>query len=95
MKADLAEIALSEESDWQRFEELADAIQRACGGTWTVRLDGPDQRYWDLAVGNALVTLHLEHSLGISLFAARDAPDREASVRLVGRIGSLLTGIPA
>lgn len=34
------------------------------------RLSGSMQWYWDLRVGDTLVTLHLEHYLGLMLFAA-------------------------
>jgi len=65
------------------FEELARALKGNLGGDWTEQLNGPDQRYWDLRVGNGVITLHLEHYLGISIFPASDSHDQQASTALI------------
>lgn len=84
------ELVLSEEADWRRFDALAAAIGRGFAGEWVVRLDGLDQRYWDFRLGGALVTLHLDYALGITLFASSDASDPDASARLVRAIAEHL-----
>ncbi|MBU6957962.1 DUF3630 family protein [Pseudomonas sp. CVAP len=61
------EIKISESSDWQLFENVARALEQGLGGTWVEKADGIDQRYWDLAVEGQVITLHLEHYLGISV----------------------------
>lgn len=84
------ELAISERADWRLFGDLAARLRDHFDGEWLAQLDGLDQRYWDLRVGRAVVTLHLEHHLGISLFPAQDESDREASVELVRRIAVFL-----
>jgi hypothetical protein len=64
-------IEVSEEADWNLFEDVARDIERGLSGCWKERLDGPDQRYWDLLVDEHTLTLHLEHYLGITV----DIPD--------------------
>lgn len=88
--ADDLELVISEQSDWNEFDALAAKIQQHVGGTWVSQLDGLDQRYWDLRVGNAVVTLHLEHDAGISLFPSADVGDPEASAGLLRRIAAFL-----
>jgi hypothetical protein len=84
------ELAISTDSSAWLFERLAVAIQDAFGGTWVAQLDGLDQRYWDLRLEDAVVTLHSEHYLGISLFPSAASPDAQAAARLVRRIARFL-----
>ena len=60
-------IEVSEEADWKLFEDVAGVIEQGLGGCWKERLDGLDQRYWDLLVDEHTLTLHLEHYSGISV----------------------------
>jgi hypothetical protein len=62
-------VSISSSADWALFDEIAHALSLETGGTWVERLDGLDERYWDLRIGEATVTLHLQHYLGIMLFA--------------------------
>lgn len=69
------ELRISEAADWHLFELIARKLEQSLQGAWTQKVDGVDQRYWDLLVGDQTLTLHLEHHLGISLFnAQRDQP---------------------
>lgn len=68
-------IEVSEEADWKLFEDVAGVIEQGLGGSWKERLDGPDQRYWDLLVDEHTLTLHLEHYLGISVVIPDSADD--------------------
>ncbi len=81
---------VSRESDWTVFERSADLLAEAFRGRWSEQADGLDQRYWDLAVGDVKVTLHLEHYLGISLFPAEGTKDMEKANELVLRMGRYL-----
>jgi hypothetical protein len=82
------EAAISEEADWRLFNGIADAILSKFKGKLVERLDGFDERYWDIAIDKRIVTLHLQHYLGISLFSkTRDAND------LIREVGSYLEGI--
>jgi len=62
------EAILSDESDWNLFDQIADSIAVEFNGYWIEKLDGLDNRYWDIAIEGIILTLHLEHYLGISLF---------------------------
>lgn len=77
------QFVVSDDSDWSLFNTIATSLETHLQGSWTAQLDGLDQRYWDLRVGDAIITLHLEHYLGIMLFVAQQAPDQAASETLL------------
>jgi len=64
-----SELHISSESNWTLFERIAVDLERELIGFWLEKTDGMDQRYWDLKIGNEVLTLHLEHYLGISAFS--------------------------
>jgi hypothetical protein len=74
---------VSEDADWDHFEAIAVALQTALGGTWSGKLDGLDERYWDLAARGGRVTLHLQHYLGISIHPTQLARPDVASLALL------------
>lgn len=47
---------------------------------WKTQLAGLDQRYWDFELEGILLTLHLEHYLGIYIFAYK-SKHREDKIR--------------
>ncbi|MDR6580080.1 MULTISPECIES: DUF3630 family protein [Pseudomonas] len=71
----MVRIEVSEEADWKLFEYVARVLEQGLGGCWKERLDGSDQRYWDLLVDEHTLTLHLEHYLGISVVIPDGADD--------------------
>ena len=81
------EAQLSDQADWKLFNRIAKLIQKEFNGTWVEKLDGLDQRYWDIVIGNIKLTLHLEHYLGISLFSAKEDNNLSEANKLVHRIG--------
>lgn|GEM_PF-1512238 len=81
------DLRVTTSSDRRLFEEFASCLQLALGGTWTTA-DGADQRYWDLTLDSRVLTLHLEHYLGISISV--DDPDSETSDRLLERAVAVL-----
>lgn len=86
------EANLSDESDWNLFNRIADLIANEFNGYWIEKADGLDNRYWDIAIENVILTLHLEHYLGISLFSKYDDVNTKF---LIQRIGNYLeTQIP-
>lgn len=87
-KGDL-KVVISDQADWSDFERSAEAILARFGARVVVRLDGLDERFWDLQVGQETVTLHLQHHLGISLHAS--SAEGES---LVKRIEQLLDSKP-
>lgn len=82
------ELNISESSDWHLFERIAQTLEQGLNGSWSWRLDGLDQRYWDLLVDDQVITLQLEHYLGISVLVSCD--DQNPSANLVARAYSLL-----
>jgi len=82
------EVTLSDDFDWLLFSGVADVILKKFKGQLIERLDGFDDRYWDIEIGGRIVTLHLNNYTGLSLFA----PDQETN-DLVREIGSYLEGI--
>lgn len=71
----MATIEVSGKADWELFEEVARVLEQGLGGRWKEKLDGLDQRYWDLLVDEHTLTLHLEHYLGISIVVPDSADD--------------------
>lgn len=83
------EIEICDWPDWNAFELLAQRIANRYDGQIVRRLDGLDQRYWDIQVLGQTVTLHLELYLGISLFA-----EDPRSNEVIRKIGEILTDWP-
>jgi len=77
------EVAISKDADWLLFDGIADAIISRFKGKLVERIDGLDERYWDIEIGRRIVTLHLQHYLGIILFSH----DKEANdlIKEVGK----------
>jgi len=65
------EAAISDDSDWMLFNGVADTILRRFKGKLVERLDGLDERYWDIGIRGRIVTLHLQHYIGIVLYAEK------------------------
>lgn len=80
----MATIEISAKADWKLFEQVAQVLEEGLGGCWKTRLDGVDQRYWDLLLDEHTLTLHLEHYLGISVII----PDTAGET--ARRVGALL-----
>jgi hypothetical protein len=88
--AELMELRISETSDWQLFEVIAQTLELGLKGSWVQKLDGPDQRYWDLLVDDQTITLPLEHYLGISMLLSREARSQVFLTHLGARAYRLL-----
>ena len=84
------ELRIFDDSNWPLFKEIAGVLEREFRGTWLEKIDGLDQSYWDLRIGNSILTLHLEHYLGIMLFPASETPDKAAADSLLIQIHEFL-----
>ena len=84
------QIEISPEPDWSLFDQIGGLMTSGLRGRWSERLDGPDQRYWDFEEGGGRVTLHLEHDLGIALYASAGAQADEPSLAPMQRVYELL-----
>ena len=94
-KGGRTEAHLSGDSDGRLFERIAGLIADRFNGRWVEKLDGLDQRYWDVEIGGLKLTLHSEHCLGISLFPAKEGANDPAAHRLVREIGAYLEATAA
>jgi hypothetical protein len=84
------QIEVSDRSDWSLFERVARRLKAGLRGKWIERLDGPDQRYWDLEAAGGKVTLHLEHYLGITIYPTAGAGADRKSLELLAAAYELL-----
>ena len=84
------EACLSEVASRELFESIAHTIESHFGGRWVRQLDGIEQRYWDLEINGVVLTLHLEHYLGISLLPASGFSDMAMATSLVEAIGAFV-----
>ena len=85
------QLEIADQPDWALFDRIASILEVELGGTWIERLDGLDERYWDLSTGSARLTLHLQHYLGISLYPTGGAAD-PSSLSLLDRALTVLNG---
>ncbi len=68
-------LELSDESSWSIFELIAKELTDRFNVQWKTQADGLDQRYWDFEINGIILTLHLEHYLGIVIFADKTKTD--------------------
>ena len=87
-KDERCEADISDDSDWMLFNGVAEAILRRFKGKLVERLDGLDERYWDIEIRGRIVTLHLQHYPGIMLF-----PEKKEENDLIREIGEYLETI--
>ncbi|MGB8981526.1 MAG: DUF3630 family protein [Anaerolineales bacterium] len=73
---------LAKAPDGFLFQRIADELSLVFNVNWKSKLDGLDQRYWDFEYKGLDLTLHLEHYLGIIIYADKSKKDIE-SVRQV------------
>ena len=69
-------LELTEDSNWSVFELIAKELTDKFNAQWKTQADGLDQRYWDFEINGIILTLHLEHYLGIVIFADKRKTDR-------------------
>jgi hypothetical protein len=63
-------VLLTSDPSWRLFDLIVQLIEQRFEGYWTVHLDGVEQRYWDVMIRGVLLTLHLDHYMGITLSLA-------------------------
>ena len=87
---DHSQIQISVQSDRLLFDQVARTLEVGLSGIWTDKLEGPDERYWDLVVRRGRLTLHLQHYLGITLYPTAGADADTESLDLLQRAYDLL-----
>ena len=60
---------LSDSPDWNVFRSIANTMLKMFDGKVVERIDGLDQRYWDIGIRGIILTLRSETFLGISLYS--------------------------
>ena len=55
-------------SEWSTFDLMANKLLIHLSAILINKLDGLDERYWDFDLNGNVITLHLQHHLGIVLF---------------------------
>ncbi|WP_249582574.1 hypothetical protein [Pseudomonas viridiflava] len=84
------ELHICDVSDWALFNAIALTLEQELNGEWLTKADGLDQRYWDLAVDGGVITLHLEHYLGIMLLVENEPANAQLDAQLIARAGRVL-----
>ncbi len=85
------QVEVSDTPDQALFDALAADLSASLDGRWSARVDGVDQRYWDLECDSGKITLHLEHYLGISIFPTDGADATPASLTALDKAFHFLT----
>lgn len=80
LDSDRTELLISDEADFVAFSRVTSIAQHQLGGVWAARLDSSEARYWDLRVGDAWVTFHMETFLRLSVFPTKDVPNPLATI---------------
>jgi hypothetical protein len=75
-------LELSSDSDWTLFQMIANELVETFKIQWKIQADGLDQRYWDFEYKEITFSLHLEHYLGITIFA-ENSKNKLENARLV------------
>ncbi|WP_206072644.1 hypothetical protein [Pseudomonas viridiflava] len=84
------ELHISNVSDWALFNAIALRLEQELNGEWLTKADGLDQRYWDLSVDGGVITLHLEHYLGIMLLVENEPASAQLDAQLVAKASRVL-----
>jgi hypothetical protein len=84
------QIQLSGQPSWSEFERVALSLQVGLSGTWMQKIDGADERYWDLFARGGRLTLHLQHYLGITLYPTSGADAESEAIDLLEQAYTLL-----
>jgi len=81
-------VDLFRDSDWLVFESIANELSKTFRVNWKIKLDGLDQIYWDFEYKSIVLTLHLEHYLGISIYGERAETNTEFATQVLREIGN-------
>jgi len=84
------ELHISDDFDDALFTKIGELLQQSFGGSWLEKIDGLDQRYWDLKIESSVLTLHLEHYFGIMLFPSSECEDISSANSLIEKAHRLL-----
>jgi hypothetical protein len=80
------EIKISDSSDRKLFDQVERNLLATFSASSIKVCDGLDQAYHDLKINGTVVTLHLEHYLGISLFLRHPDKATEKDIKNLDQI---------
>jgi len=78
---------LFRDSDRSVFQLIADELTEVFDIRWKAKHDGFDQRYWDFEYKGIILSLHLEHFLGISIFVKKPDTNIKSAQKTLEEIG--------
>ena len=78
---------LYRDSDGKVFGMIADELTKNFKVKWIEKIYGFDQRYWDFKFKGILLTLHLEHYLGIMIYDDKTHSDVKKATELLHELG--------
>ena len=78
---------LLRDSNGSVFHLIADELTEVFDIHWKAKLDGFDQRYWDFEYKGIILSLHLEHFLGISIFVKKPETNMKNAKKTLEEIG--------
>ena len=84
------ELTVCDSADWSLFERIACLLEVELDGSWTAKVDGLDERYWDLEVEAQQLTLHLQHFLGITLYLVGPSDADPPRIALLQKAADLI-----
>ena len=86
-----ANLFITDRSDSELLNRIGTIIHNEFNGEWLLKANGLDQCYWDIKIESSVLTLHLEHYLGIMIFPAEDSGDITRDNALLERIYNYLS----
>ena len=78
---------LLRDSNGSVFQLIADELTEAFNVQWKAKLNGFDQRYWDFEYKGIILSLQLEHFLGISIFVKKPETNLKNAKKILEEFG--------
>ena len=76
-------IEVSQSSDLEGFERFENELRAVFKAVPVAVLDGLDETYHDLKIGDTVITFHSEYYLGTSIFLRHPASATDADLRVL------------
>lgn len=86
-----SEIIISSKRNDTLFEKISRILKDEFKVSFTQKIDGINQKYWDFKIDNFQLTLHSEHYLGISIFGPESKEVDEILSQIKNKLNSLLS----
>ncbi|MFO1521245.1 MAG: hypothetical protein U1G05_04235 [Kiritimatiellia bacterium] len=80
------EVKVTDSSDWSLFDQIDKAFSEAFESKSLSVCDGLDEAYYDHDVDGTVVTVHLQHYLGVRIFLRHPDKATEKDLSVLKRI---------